>query len=160
LGVSPAVVPVNTEETPLNVPVLPTEATLLGDLQDVSELMSGICFESAFDARERIFILRTAFDHIRFYDDADNSRLCRRVVRRYPFNFDGGTVLIGVWNYGIGCTASHTIERVERDDTAKQIMIRARLSIEGECNYELLRPLWLSVPDAIDAQIVLDVVRE
>jgi hypothetical protein len=121
---------------------------LYGDLTDESAVMAGICFEGAFDARGKIFLLKTALDHINFYDQADNARLCRRNVARMPFDFDNGAVLVGIWSYGRGCTSQHTITAYERDEEAKTITIRASFATQGDCNYELLQPLWIGVPNA------------
>jgi hypothetical protein len=128
---------------------------LYGDLTDESTVMAGICFEGAFDARGKVFLLKTALDHINFYDQADNARLCRRNVARMPFDFENGAVLVGIWSYGTGCTAQHTITAYERDEEAKNIVIRASFVTEGECNYELLRPLWIGVPNAQGYSVML-----
>lgn len=108
----------------------------------------GICFEAAWDASNQVFIIRSAEEHIQFYDLADNANLCRNPVRREPFDFSSGDVLVGHWNRGNGCTAQHQIIDYQRDDTRQTIVITAEFSTEGDCNYELVRGLWLGIPDA------------
>lgn len=150
--------------TPLNVriPVVlsPTPEDTAGvGLFDASELMSGICFEAAFDAAGQVFVLRSAEEHIRFYDLADNSQLCRQPVERFPFDFSEGDVLAGLWSSGTGCTARHDILSYLRDDTAKTIRIQLQLVIEGNCNYELIRPYWVGLESAADYDVVISVLQ-
>lgn len=120
---------------------------------DESAVASGICFEAAFDAAGQVFILRDAEAHIRFYDLADNSHLCRHPVSRIPFDFNGGRVLVGLWSKGIGCTARHEMIHFERDDSAKSVVIQLRFVTEGGCPYELARPFWIGIPSASDYKI-------
>jgi|GEM_PF-757198 len=123
----------------------PTATAFPQGLSDELPVMRGICFDGAYDAREQIFVLRSAEQHINFYDLADNSGLCSRPVDRYPFDFTTGNVLAGTWTYGIGCTAWHEIVSIERDDDAKQIAIQTKFHVNGDCNYELLRPFWVGI---------------
>lgn len=124
---------------------------------DALPSVMGICFEASWDAADRLFIMRSAEDHIRFYDLADNSELCRNAVRRIPFDFSTGDILVGRWNRGMGCTAQHEITHYERDDTAKTILIQAQFSTAGDCPYELVRGFWLGIEDAQDYEIRLEV---
>ena len=122
-------------------------------LRDELPVMQGICYEAARDAAERIFILRNAIDHIRFYAEADQAQLCRHPVTRYPFDFETGRVLAGFWQVGRGCTARHDVIEVGRDEAAKTITLSIRFVTEGDCPYELVRPFWISIPDAADWKI-------
>ncbi len=106
---------------------------------------SGICFEAARDAAGRVFVLRRAEEHIRFYDQVDSRRLCRQPVTRQPFTFDGGRVLAGLWSVGMGCTARHEVLSVQRDDTARTFTITLRFVTDGGCAYELVRPFWVGL---------------
>jgi hypothetical protein len=124
-----------------------------------SDVMRGICFEAAFDAADRVFVLRSAEEHIRFYDLADNSHLCRHPVERVPFDFTTGRILAGLWSKGIGCTARHEIEAVTRDDEAKQVMINVRFVTDGDCPYELVRPFWLALDRVADYAIDIRVTQ-
>jgi len=132
-------------------PRAPTQPPL--PWSDESPVVSGICFEAAFDAAGEVFILRDADSHIHFYELADNSLLCRHPVTRNPFDFNRGRVLAGLWNKGIGCTARHDMMNFERDDSAKTIVIRLAFITEGDCDYELVRPFWLGIPHAADYEI-------
>lgn len=124
---------------------------------DAAPVMSGICFEAAFDAAGQVFVLRSAEDHIRFYDLADNSGLCPRPVERHPFDFSSGDVLVGLWSAGLGCTARHDVVDVARDDIAQTLTIRLRFVVEGDCPYELVRPFWIVIPGVGTYNITIDV---
>lgn len=124
---------------------------------DALPSVMGICFEASWDAADQVFIMRNAEEHINFYDLADNSELCRRAVRRIPFDFATGDILIGTWNRGLGCTAQHEIVNYVRDDNARTIVIQASFSTEGDCPYELVRGFWLGIEDAQDYDIRLEV---
>jgi len=130
-----------------------TSTPLPAPWSDENAVVSGICFESAFDAAGQTFIIRDAESHIQFYELADNSHLCRRAVTRIPFDFSGGRVLAGLWSKGIGCTAQHRVNSFERDEAAKKIVIMLQFETEGDCGYELLRPFWIGIPDAADYEI-------
>lgn len=114
--------------------------------------MYGVCFEAALDASGQVFVLRSAEEHIQFYNEADNSSLCLRPVQRNPFDFQGGErVLAGLWSYGTGCTARHEVtDYTLTDDT---LTIDLRFITEGDCNYELVRPFWIGVEGVDDVQI-------
>jgi hypothetical protein len=126
-----------------------------GDLVDALPVMSGICFEAAYDAAGEVFVLRSADDHINLYNLADNSGLCRQPVTRYPFVFSQGAVLAGGWSYGTGCTARHEVTRYDRNPERKIITIETRFITEGDCPYNLVRPFWVGIPDAQDYEIVV-----
>ncbi len=138
-------------EAPTRTPALDYSLT------DESAVMSGICFESALDAVGKVFVLRNAADHIHLYDLADNSGLCRRPVRRHPFDFENGRVLAGLWSTGWGCTARHEVLDLARDDDAKTIAIRLRFVTEGDCPYELVRPFWIGLYGVTDYAIEITV---
>lgn len=123
---------------------------------DALPVMQGICFEAAWDASGQVFIMRNAEEHIRFYDAVDNSRLCRRLVERLPFEFSTGDVLAGLWNRGNGCTASHSITSFQRDDATKTIAIQVLFETQGDCPYELVRGFWIGINNAQDYQITID----
>jgi hypothetical protein len=124
---------------------------------DAGAVMEGICFEAALDAVGETFVLRNADDHMRFYDLADNSQLCRRPVTRYAFDFSNGRILAGLWSYGRGCTARHEVLSFTRDDAAQSINLQLRFVTEGNCDYELVRAFWISLENATNYQIDVQV---
>ncbi|MBZ0299147.1 MAG: hypothetical protein K8J31_05380 [Anaerolineae bacterium] len=123
----------------------PTAAAPAEFVEDVSDVMRGICFEAAFDAAGQVFVLRDTAAYIHFYDLADESHLCRHPVERTPFDFSSGRILAGGWSTGIGCTARHEIQSVTRDEATQQVTITVQFITEGSCDYELVRPLWLAL---------------
>lgn len=132
------------------------ERTLPDDLYDTLPVMQGICFEAAWDAAGRVFIMRNAEEHIQFYDAADNSALCRHAINRYPFDFSDGDVLVGLWNQGLACTAHHEVIAYQRDDLEKNIHIGVQFITEGDCPYELVRGFWVGIPNAQEYQVTID----
>lgn len=118
------------------------------------DTMYGICFEAALDAAGEVVVLRSADEHIRYYNLADSSGLCRQPVDRSPFDFaDGERVLAGTWSVGAGCTADHEIVDFTLDDDVLQVT--ARFITEGDCPYELVRPFWIGVEGVADVQITI-----
>lgn len=140
---------------PAEAPPVDVAPAMLGD---ASAVMRGICFESAFDAANRTFVMQSDAELAAFFDLADNSELCPRPVARGTFDFSGGRVLAGIWSTGLGCTARHDVTGVLRDSATRTIDITARLVIDGTCPYELVRPLWLAVPDAQGYDVRITVV--
>jgi hypothetical protein len=145
-----------TEEAPPLTPtlilVVTPDPTPLGWIS-AEALMSGICFESAFDAAGRVFIFRNRVELDTFYDLADNSRLCRRPVTRSAETFPDGRVIAGVWSRAIGCDARHEVIENRRDTL--EVMIRLRLIVEGNCPYQLVEPFWIAIDQAQDLAIQL-----
>ena len=128
--------------------------------QPADEVMAGICFEAAFDAAGQVFVLESAAELADFYDLADHSELCRRPVPRAAFDFSGGQVLAGLWSRGSGCKARHDIEAYERHEAARQVSLHLRFVTEGDCPYELVRPFWVSIPQAAGYDIHIEVQED
>ncbi len=126
---------------------------------DASAVMSGLCFESVDDAVDHSYLIRTPEALANFFDLADHSDLCRHPVRRADFDFSGGNILAGVWSRAVGCTAHHDVMSVQRDDVAKTYTILLLLVVDGGCDYELVRPFWISLSGLADYDVRLVVVR-
>ncbi|MDQ7024090.1 MAG: hypothetical protein Q9P01_00265 [Anaerolineae bacterium] len=150
--VIPSITPVAAVDTP-------STTSLPNNLQDVLPILSGICFEAAWDAAGQVFILRSAEEHIRFYDLADNAGLCRRPVLRHPFDFTQGDILAGLWSRGVGCVARYDIMDYRRDDAAKTVRMALDFITDGDCPYQLVRGFWVSIPNAGDYDITIQVVE-
>ncbi|MBC8099737.1 MAG: hypothetical protein H7Y11_09870 [Armatimonadetes bacterium] len=154
----PLIVPTAASLTDTVPAPAPTVAAQWSDLgTDEIAIMSGICFEAAFDAVGDTFVLRTPDELARLYDLADNSRLCRHPVARSMFDFSGGRVLAGLWSYGRGCTARHELLSAIRDTAAKALAIRLKFISEGDCAYELVRPFWVGLSGLGEYTITLTV---
>jgi hypothetical protein len=120
--------------------------------------VSDVCFEAAFSLADRVFALRQAEDLIAFYDHIDNSQLCRHPVTRYPFDFSNGRILVGLWSKGRGCRARHDLVGVTRDDASRGFALNLLLVIEGDCNYELLRPFWVGLEGLTEYSIQINIL--
>lgn len=119
---------------------------------DANAVMAGVCFEAALAAAGETIVLRSAEDHIRFYNQVDESGLCRRPVGREPFDFAGGArVLAGGWSYGRGCDAAHTVTDYTLTDGG--LALSLAFATAGDCDYELLQPFWVAVEGVTDVQI-------
>jgi hypothetical protein len=143
-----------TESQPSEIPPQAT-ATPAYPWTDENMVMSGICFEAAQDAAGQVFILRDADAQSHFYDEADNSHLCRHPVMRYPFDFSGGRILVGLWSKGNGCRARYDVLGVVRDDAAQKLTIQLHFVTEGTCDYELVRPFWIGLEGVAGYDIAL-----
>jgi hypothetical protein len=126
-------------------------------LSDASGVMQGICFEAALALSDEVFTVRNTLDLIRLYDRIDQMQLCRRPMQRETFDFGAGRALVGVWSAGVGCTARHDVLSAARDVQAMLIDVQLRFVTEGACNYELVRPYWVAVPDAAGFTIEVSV---
>lgn len=147
-----------TQNPATNADIFPTPTSIYHPLVDATGVMNGICFESANDAAGRVFVLPDVAALNEFFDLADNSRLCRQPVQRGHFDLSDGRVLVGLWSRGIGCTAIHRVDNVIRDETAQTLAINLTLIVEGDCNYELVRPFWVAVEGAAGYEVSVEVV--
>lgn len=129
----------------------------VGQITAVNDIMQGICFESAFDAAGQTFVLSDDAQLTKLFDLADNSRLCRHPVERKTFDYSSGSVLAGTWSKGIGCNARHDLVKVKVNEKRKRIRVIVKFVTEGDCNYELVQPYWISISGARDYQIKLGV---
>lgn len=124
-------------------PPSPTPDPLDG-LEDARAVMAGVCFEAAYQRRDTPFMFRSEAELTRFYDEIDATQACAFPIERGAFDFGGGRALVGLWRYGVGCTASHALVQ-RRDPATRTLTLQTTLRFEGDCNYELLRPLWVAV---------------
>src|SRR5690606_19262469 len=119
---------------------------IIASYSDVSPLMEGICFEAAFRLSGETFVLTGQTELDALYDRIDKLDVCAHRMTRRAFDFSGSRILAGTWTYAPqGCKAHHEIVQLLRDDAAKTLTLQYRLAVEGDCPYELLRPLWTAV---------------
>lgn len=123
-----------------------------------SLVVDGICFEAAQQYAGRLYVIRNIEQLSQFYNQVDSSQLCRHAITQYPFTFDNGQVLAGMWSAGNGCTALHEIVQFVRNDATRKITIVLRFTTEGQCDYELVRPFWMAIDRAQDYQIDIEVI--
>jgi hypothetical protein len=118
-------------------------------------LLEGVCFEAAHAMAGQAFILTSQEQLDGLYNQIDASELCRRPIARHSFDFTGRTV-VGTWTYSPqGCTARHDFIRLRRSEENRVLTLRYRFVVDGDCPYELIRPLWVAVenPDSYDIRL-------
>lgn len=124
---------------------------------DANAYVKGICFETALYYTGKVFVVTNGEQHTEFYDLMDASGLCRHPVTRYPFEFEDGRKLIGLWSFGTGCAAQHEITDVKHDATQRIIVITLKFSTYGSCNFELVRPFWIAINDSNGYSVEIDI---
>jgi len=145
------------EPTPPATQITPSAIELNLPWQPMRYTVDNVCFEYAQSVATQVFTLRSAEDHIRFYDAIDDSQICRRPIERVPVNFNGGFLIIGLWTPASGCTGRHDLLRFRQDDNAKSIEIELKFVAVGTCNYELLVPFWIGLDGAADYDVTVSV---
>jgi hypothetical protein len=123
---------------------------------DESSIVSGVCFEAARDmaVMDRRFVLRSGLEHIEFYNAIDSTNLCLRPVERVSFDFNAGRALAGLWSAGRGCTAQHEVMAYSVEQNTLNLALR--FVTEGDCNYELIRPFWISFDGALSLNLTVE----
>ena len=139
----------------MRVEVTPPDAGQPPQVTDVAALLGGVCFEAAQAMLGQAFILTSQEQLDSLYNQIDASERCSHPIIRQTFDFIGRTV-VGTWTYAPqGCTARHDLVRLRRNDEARVIALRYRFTVDGDCPYELIRPLWVAVenPDSYDIRL-------
>jgi hypothetical protein len=123
---------------------------------DESASVLGICFEAANDMAEmdRRFLLRSGTEHIAFYDAVDSTHLCLRPVARTTFDFSTGRTLAGLWRAGRGCTARYDVTAYSVENNELNIILG--FVTEGDCNYALVRPFWISFDNRLSLNLTVE----
>jgi hypothetical protein len=124
-------------------PVLTASAD--GGVQDARALFADVCFAFWEQQVNRPFVIDGPLALIQLYNAVDDSRLCRFPVTRQDFDF-AARVLVGAINVGTGCRAYTDLLDVVTDDAARTVTVRVAWGVEGECDYRLVRPFWISLP--------------
>jgi hypothetical protein len=159
LTLPPAHIPPTLPRVLLEQPTpSPTPPDPLNGLEDAGAALAGVCFEAAYQRRDTPFVFGSENELARFYDEIDAAQHCRHPLARGAFDFSEGRKLVGVWSYGVGCTASHTLTQ-QRDEASRTLRLSAVFSVEGDCSYELIRPLWVAVSLSESWQAALDVTQ-
>ena len=115
--------------------------------QDARSLIGGVCFNYWVEQVNRVFIIQSPAEHIAFYNEVDESELCRFLVIREPYDFQAaGRILIGAVNIGTGCQATTDPLELVVDDAARTVTLRVAWGVSGACDYRLARPFWVSIP--------------
>jgi hypothetical protein len=148
---TPTVVEVSTEQSALASPTPNFGWT------EVNDLMEGVCFEAALNAAGQVFRIPNANALDEFYSQIDRSQLCEDPVNRVAYPFNDNEMIVGLWSSGMGCTARHEVQNVQRDDAQKQEAIQLQFTTEGDCPYELVQPFWIALPQSADFNVQIEV---
>lgn len=116
--------------------------------EDVNYLMESVCFEAAMNVAGQVFKISDANALQAFYTQLDRNQTCEDPINRVAYPFNNNESIVGLWSEGIGCTARHEVQNVQRDDTQRQETIQLQFVTEGNCPYELLQPFWIAVPQS------------
>lgn len=125
-------------------------------ISDAAPLLEDICFEAAYAMAGQTFILSAPEQLDGLYDQINASGQCPRPIERHSFDFKGRAI-VGTWTYAAeGCTARHDPVRLRRSAENRVLTLRYRFVVEGECPYELIRPLWIAVenPEGYDIRLI------
>lgn len=114
--------------------------------EDARDLFASVCFNYWVEQVNRLYVIDSALAHITFYNEVDESGRCRFPVKRLPFDFTQGRILVGAVNVGTGCRAYTDPIALLRDDTTRTITLRVGWAVAGDCPYRLARPFWVSIP--------------
>lgn len=118
--------------------------------------LDGLCFDYLRTLAGKTIILDSDADLTALYDQVDKSKLCDGPVIRGSFDFSGQQVVGSVFeDQGCDVTLSH--ESTTLDDSVQQRIITLRAQLIGDCEYDLLYPVWFAIerpPAPYTTQIV------
>ncbi len=119
-----------------------TTATL--PYPDVSSVFGGLCYNFLKTLRGQTLVFDSMADLSAFYNQVDKSKQCPDAAIRQPFDFTDSQI-IGTVVTGKGCRLDLNYEQTETDNAARQRIILFREASVGDCDYELVRPVWLAI---------------
>ena len=122
--------------TPLPTVTLPyaTAESILGDL----------CFDYLRTLVGKTLILDSESDLIALYDQVDKSKKCDDPVTRGTFDFTAQQIVGSVFA-DQACDVMVSHESTALDDTAHLRIITLRATLLGECEYDLVYPIWFAL---------------
>lgn len=138
---------------PTSVTRLPT-ATIQLPYEDVSPIFVGICFNFLQTLAGQTVVLNSSAELAAFYDRVDISKQCRDAVARHEFDFSARQI-IGTVAAGKGCQIEVRYNRIDMDANARQRRIVFQTTPVGDCDYGLVRPLWLAMQRPPDGYTTL-----
>ncbi len=111
---------------------------------DAGPLFAGLCFKFLQTLSGQTLVLDTPDDLNALYDRVDQSKLCRDPAARQSFDFSARQI-VGTVLTGQGCTLDISYLGDHLDDTTHQRIVLLSAVIGGDCEYDLVRPLWLAI---------------
>jgi hypothetical protein len=141
LTATPASSPAPTPSATAVIPVTPT-ATL--PYADASAVLGSLCYDFLQTLNGQTIILDSPADLSAFYDRVDKSKRCPDAASRQNFDFAANQI-VGTAVIARGCSLDATYDHTDLDDAARQRIIVFRLAVTGDCDYGLVRPIWLAI---------------
>jgi hypothetical protein len=127
---------VEVTEQPARLPGLPYD--------DAGSVLAGLCFSFLQSLADHTLVLDSPADLAKLYDAVDASKQCRGAVERKSFDFSTRQI-VGFMAVGTGCSLDLIYDHTELDESTHQRIILFHSRIDGDCPYDLVRPLWLAV---------------
>ncbi len=138
---------------PTSVAPLPT-STIQLPYEDASPIFVGVCFNFLQTLAGQTIALNSSTELAAFYDRVDKSKQCRDAVARHEFDFSARQI-VGTVAAGKGCQIEVRYDRIDMDANARQRRIVFQTTPVGDCDYGLVRPLWLAMQRPPDGYTTL-----
>ena len=107
-------------------------------------VLGDICFDFLRTLVGKTIILDSDADLNALYDQIDGSKQCADPVTRASFDFTGQQIVGSVLTVQ-ACDVLVSHESTALDDASRQRQITLRVELVGDCEYELLYPVWFSI---------------
>ena len=128
--------PPTLEPTPLPTVTLPYATA--------ESVLSDLCFDYLRTLAGKTLILDSEPDLIALYDQADQSKKCDDPVTRGTFDFTAQQIVGSVF-VDQACDVMLSHESTTLDDSAHQRIITLRATLIGDCEYDLVYPIWFAI---------------
>jgi hypothetical protein len=111
---------------------------------DANAVLGGLCYDFLQTLNGQTIILDSPADLSAFYDRVDQSKRCPDAVLRQDFDFAPNQI-VGTAVSARGCSLDATYDHTNLDDAARQRVVVFQLAVSGDCDYGLVRPIWLAI---------------
>jgi hypothetical protein len=111
---------------------------------DANAVLGGLCYDFLQTLNGQTIVLDSPADLSAFYDRVDQSKRCPDAVLRQDFDFAPNQI-VGTAVTARGCSLDATYDHIDLDDAARRRVVVFRLAVKGDCDYGLVRPIWLAL---------------
>jgi hypothetical protein len=111
---------------------------------DANAVLGGLCYDFLQTLNGQTVILDSPADLSALYDRVDQSKRCPDAVPRQDFDF-GPSQIVGTAVTARGCSLDARFDHIDLDDAARRRVVVFQLAVKGDCDYGLVRPLWLAI---------------
>ncbi len=143
----PTPVPFTATPQPSPIPAMASPAptpTIESPYPNANSIMAGVCFSFLQTLDGTTVVLDSERDLSAFYDQVDKSKRCRDPVPHQQFDFSTRQI-VGTVLTGEGCAIDLAYDHTDLDENTHQRTIGFRAAVSGDCAYDLVRPIWLSI---------------